>query len=468
MSAENSITIKINNKQNLAYKTILLRKFFCMVFFDASGRKLSIYIATVFGGLEAERDSIDAETCVYYGDPNCPLHFEISDNGCALIKSSKITDLTSSFYEQKDCINRVWGSCEECDERKAIEKLKAFYPSVHPKEEDLKIAADKILIFKQGDAITHRFVAVPGDFKKNSDLAYTLTGPKQGQRIAGVEAMNWVLTEVELTRPVLEKMLQIGIDFGTVNALTPDFTWYYAPPAGFVISEDSVMILGDKTEKNLIAGVADTTTVPFKEWVKHPNSINERKKSRFISKSVDNYSSELAKKKTIVASLLITNPHATNNRQFLLGLLVAFFLAFCADKTRINEYYQCLHKYCTMGDSCPCLTACNLISLFAPLLSIFTFLSLVMTPKRCIPDDYSQKRSKVIKLARIVGIALTAVAMVYTFVLWLIIPEFLSSFISCTTNLWIVGIGFIAPFLIHLGYLLICTLKFKRQIYNYL
>lgn len=478
MSTENAIMITLRNEQNGTYPCILLRKFFCMVFIDAKGKKLSLYTATVFGGLTADIDSLTKDTYVHYEAQKCKLRFEICDKESEIIKSIKISDLTSSFCKQTTHIEKVWGDCKECNEIDAKDKLKDLYPAAYETKNPI-IEAGGIYYFSQkGNGLTHEFIAVPGEFEKEERAAnkgvYSLTGPRDKQRTDGVEAMNWILTEIELADSVLEKRLQIIINFidnqnAQLHALTPDFTWYFAPPPSYVIGEQSEIKIGSEAKPNLIQGVSDTTTVRFKEWVDPPNSILERKKSRFLYKSVDSETAQkLSKTQSLIANLFITNPHAPANRQFLLGLLVAFLLSFCADKTRINEFYDCIHAYCTCGDQCICKTACNVISLFAPLLLVITFLSLIMAPKRCIPEEPQNIWKKILKISRFFGIILALVVTIYTFVAWPIFPNKMSLFFSCNVNLWILRVGYILPIVINGIYLGICVFKYKRQMYNYL
>ena len=46
------IRLRIFNPNNVQYEKIILRKFFNMVFFSEDGKKLTIYTATVFGGMQ--------------------------------------------------------------------------------------------------------------------------------------------------------------------------------------------------------------------------------------------------------------------------------------------------------------------------------------------------------------------------------------------------------------------------------
>ena len=50
------ISLQISNPSNATYKSILLRKFFLMLFIDADGKKIHAYIASVFGGLQGTTD----------------------------------------------------------------------------------------------------------------------------------------------------------------------------------------------------------------------------------------------------------------------------------------------------------------------------------------------------------------------------------------------------------------------------
>lgn len=54
------IKLRISNPDNEIYKSVLLRKFFLMLFID--GKRIHAYIASVFGGLQENSSETDKDS----------------------------------------------------------------------------------------------------------------------------------------------------------------------------------------------------------------------------------------------------------------------------------------------------------------------------------------------------------------------------------------------------------------------
>ncbi len=472
------IKLKIsNNFSNMVYKGVLLRKFFCMMFIDTSGRKLDIFIATVFGGIKKEIQNIDDVYSSVQCDPDCPcsLQFEFSSsNNEKLIKNISFNDKTQSFWDQTTCMEKIWGKCTAYNNQKEVNDLiKEKYPSLYPNGEEAIVDVSKTIYYiNQDDKKSHSCIVTQGEYQNKTDkTAYKYTLSNR-EKVNGLEAMNWIHTEINLTSNILNKTVLFSIELDKNKIYTPDFTWYFAPPAGFIVGKESHVKIGKaegRVEENCIQNVLDETTVVFNEWRDPPLAIEERKKSRVLFKSVPAIDAmNLSKDEFLAVSLNIINPHIPTNRQFFIGLLIAFLLAFCSDKTRINDFYNCLHEKCVCSEGlCYCMIICNSISILAPILLLCTFLVFILTPKKTFPPRIS-KNQRIFKAIRIVSIGSTFLLLFYVFGLWLVFPGILQIFINCKTNLLILILGFLIAMSSDIAYLIYSLLYLKRKIYNYL
>lgn len=472
-----NIELEISNPNNVAYKSIVLRKFFYMVFIDASGRKIYIYTATVFGGTNEDGgDPLKAYSLIKYNrDAPCSLQFNFTDDNQDLIEKISFFDITDSFCSQHECISKVWGTCEKLDSQKnVLDKRNEVYPNFNQdtyKSVPNSDAGHPVLYIEQGDSQSHKCIAIKGGFSnKESTSSYILSSPAEIQNscMVGIEFVNWIKTEIELKTSILNKRVSFSITFKDKGFLTPDFTWYFAPPAGYIVSSDSYVRVGDKSEKNAIQSVSDETTVPFKEWISPPESIDERRKSRVLIKAAPVTQSErLAEDKTLSVNLQVINPQGPSNRQFFIGLLVAFMLSFCADKTRADYYFLCLSMNCVCGDKCLCQNVCNAITIVVPILLLLSFVSYILTPQKAFPPR-PIKHQRLFLACRSVGLVAVILLVVYVYFLWLIIPGTMREIFNCFWNNVVLGVLAFVGATGNGVYIFCCLVILKRKIYNYL
>ena len=448
-----------------------------MVFIDADGQKLYLYIASVFGGTtEDYLTPEEAYVSIKHKDStSCSLDFEFSSTN-HLIDKIEFSDLTASFCDQPDYIEKVWGEVIHLTNESSIAKtLKDYYPSLYPdgKEASVDVSSHRVFRISQGDKKSHKCVVIEGIFNKQSNERYSLSSPfkETGNHcVDGIETINWIKVTIDLKSSVLNKPIQFSIVLEKDKIFTPDFTWYFAPPEGHVVSPESYVKIGDRQEKNAIQSVSDETTVHFKEWTSTPESIDERKKSRVLFKTGELVSNieKLSKEETLAVSLHLDNPQGAYNRQFFVGLLVAFLLSFCSDKTRINDYYTCLHQGCTCTTtSCICLSISNVLTIAIPILLLCSFLSIILAPKKAFPA-FPNWRQTLFKWLRTIGIAFTCLLIIYIYCFWLVFPAFMGAHISCAINQWVLLICSIIAFSANIAYLIYCLVFLKRKIYNYL
>lgn len=474
-----NIRLKISDVNNTAYKQIILRKFFNMVFFSADGKKLTIYTATVFGGMHENSGQTtgDGLISMYDEKAKCILRFQYEIENLRKTEKEKLLiefkDLTKNFYKQTEHIEKVWGKCERLENQTDLnEKLKELYPKANSVE--VGMPNDQVYYISEpekGEA--HRFITTCGEFKEENDSVskYSYKIKSKMEPVNGIEYMNWVKSEISLPESIFYKRFMFEIVFSDsdrVTYFTPDFTWYFAPPEGYQVDKDTAeldigMIKGNR---NCVQSVADDTTVHFREW-ESTESIDECKKVRV---DVKEYTSafrqhKLSDQGKLAVKFTIENPNRGANKQFLIGLLLAFLLAFCADKTRMNDFYLCLKNGCSCGGKCDCQRYCNLFSLLFPVVVLLTYLSLIFRLKLCIPINRG-KRYYAFYWFKIIGLIATLLLVLYAFGVWMVVdPERLRQIVkTCIDNWRIIAILTILSAMCNGVYLVYCIIFRKKKI----
>ena len=477
-----NIKLTIKNITDTDYKFILLRKFFCMVFFDDKGKKADVFIATVFGGMSEDKKN-DNILCPNYKGTPCSLKFEFSSDSDLIDKDHlAITDLTESFWEQSTWISSVWGECQKKERQSDISEL---LKNVYTDEYSGNISVPTInvdahwpfyYICDKSSADTHTCIVSNGDINiEEKQCQYTLSVLDKNL-VNGIEVMNWVKTEIPLRENILDDQISMTIELDGKNGAyyTPDFTWYFAPPYGYEVNQqDATLQYGSENEsRNKIQHVSDTTTVRFKEWDEAPYSILTRNKSRIIELKEELIKDPLYlsnHRKIRVSFKLQSDSGVHSNRQFIIGLIVAFLISFCADKTRMNDYYSCLQSVCSCGiEKCKCQWLCDLFSFLLPIAAVLAFVSLIFKTDKVLPAKMNRGAKIILSVLRLSGMTAAIILCLYMFVFWPIILPKLSIDISCQMNrmiLWIIlSIGMISNII----YIVFCAGKLKLKIWNYL
>ena len=468
------IRLKISNATDVEYEKIILRKFFNMVFFSEDGKKLTIYTATVFGGMHNAGEPKDRKFIpTYCTGSECILNFQYEIEGEQF--SVKFEDLTKSFCEQTDYVGKVWGKCEKIGNQTDLQgKLKQLYPDLT----DLNInvaAGSSYYMAEQGKTASHEFVATQGKYSiDEQENSYTLQSNADGHN--GLEYMNWIKSEISLSKSIFNKCFKFEIALNHSEKgvyYTPDFTWYFAPPNGYRVDKETAVVdIGDtKGNRNYVQSAADATTVYFREW-EVIELIEERKKVRVDLKEYTKIAEprELSDKGSITTKITVNNPDRGTNKQFFVGLLVAFLLSFCADKTRMNDFFACLQQGCNClqaGGLCYCQNFCNLFSLFFSIVVLLAYISWVFKLKPCVPV----KKSKFYYGwygVKTLGITLTILLIIYTFGLWMVAgPAFMRKLIStCAVNWWIIAVLTVLSLICNLAYIIFCTKFRKKQFFD--
>lgn len=484
-----TIILKITNVNNSAYPTIILRKFFNMVFVEPDGKTINIYTATVFGGAAKRvadsngNKKSDPEPKNDKGS-QCILKFSYEKGQC--VDKIVFSDLTKQYITQTDQIKKVWKNVTSLSTQEDIKAaLVSCYPEFYKPEEDIKLPDKSTLgsVIQIDDGLggsrSHTCIAAVGKctIEKGGEPSYTLYTPTNST--IGVEAINWIKTTIKLKNSILEDNQKVEFSIQLDNQseyYTPDFTWYFAPPTSYIVDAESAMLkIGKQNEEpNKVTRVADSTTVLFNEWVKQ-EYITERKKSRVsfgdvTAKDPYNFS---GKKIRVILSLI--NPGKHGNWQFFIGLIVAFLLSFCSDKTRLNDFLQlCQTNVCTAEkcvsiwgtNPCGCSTFCNFIGIVFPFLIICAFFAICFSRKRCIPNAKGLER--ILGVAKVVGLVATIVLMAYMYIGWLVLPQLVSKLVtSCYLNQLIILVLLLASLVGNGAYTLYCWICKKKNILDF-
>lgn len=465
------VDLKISNQNNKDYPLIILRKFFNMVFIEADGKTLHIYTAVVFAGAESE-NTVQNPYYHISGQKQCKLKFQYNVSNASATFEFK--DLTRSFLAQKECIEQVWGKCELIENQTYLtDKIQEYYPNINLPETPGISDSCTMAISEPKNGNSHSCVVQLGDVQKDQlrqKAEYTLSGHKY----SGLEAVNWIKTTISIGKndgSFLEKRVLFNISFDG-KMFTPDFTWYFAPPINYVVDVgEAEVVHGGTSEKNWVSTVADDTTVNFREWVE-TEDISQRKKARVNLKTLIASDQFGLSNKKISVKIGFSNPTKHENRQFFLGLIVAFLLSFCSDKTRLNDYLSCIRSFCMCTEACICDIIVNILGITMPIIIIMVFISVTLSPKVCFPHEI-RTYHKIIRFIRYLGIFLFLCLAIYVYGIWYLTPRSFWEFISKSFNICEINTGIIITlllccFILNLIYLIYSVAIKKRNILNYL
>lgn len=468
------ITLRISNPNNVQYEKIILRKFFNMVFFSEDGKKLTVYTATVFGGMQNTQDVQDGKLIPKYCDKvKCTLQFQYEMDD----KQASVTfqDLTESFWKQIDYVEKVWGKCKKLTKQAEVdEQLKKLYSDITTQ---ISMSDNKTVFYvaEQGKPVSHEFIATYGKFAIDHDK-YSYTLQSDSEVHDGLEYTNWIKSEIILPQSIFNKCFEFEIilEHNTKGVYyTPDFTWYFAPPEGYRVDKETAEVdIGDERGiRNYVQTLAEGTTIYFQEW-ENIELIAERKKARVDLKeyTAGLESHRLSDKGNIKTKLTITNPNQGANKQFFIGLIIAFLLSFCADKTRMNDFYSCLKQTCNCletGGVCYCENFCNIFSLFFPISVLTAYVSLMFRLKICVPVTRGRKYYW-FYVCKISGIALAIFFVIYVFGLWMVLGSGIMRKMikTCTANWVIIIILAVTSVLLNMIYIIYCTKVRKKKFFD--
>lgn len=294
-----TITYQMKNATPDLVNTVILRKFFQMVFVGQDRKSLHIYTASVVGGANNTPVSPQSscETAPHApSSANCmcsaPEQNDIAsivsnlkqlnqfymefdfivtgndNNDVISIQSEDITKGERNFLSQINFIKQVWGNeCEviQHDQAKLRARLESFLgntplPQV---EETASLAQEAVLWIedkKKKQEPGMRSIAVQGKFsatdfepdqKKTSSLSegserasYYIHVPTDIGIVDGIELVNWVKTTISFKHKFRDSNFNFCIQKDSlpeeqIYYFAPDFTWYFSPTIKSFIDNES-------------------------------------------------------------------------------------------------------------------------------------------------------------------------------------------------------------------------------------
>lgn len=381
-------------------RTIILRKFFQMVFVGTDKSSLHIYTALVAGSAPKDKCKEDSILVSDISRNNFRLNinFSVNKTDNNFIEKIYSEDITTSndqnsrgFIDQIDCIKRVWGSkCSIIHENKSAlkDKLKSICGT--DQSGDLDDLVGKKLLWiehdkrekKENDSL--KSLCIPAQVEmikgsvtkdnKNCEIeastSYTITKPDGIKLYKGIELVSWVRTTIKFTNKLCDKNINFilkNVDVGNVEYISPDFTWYFSPTPGSIIDnknsilevkrksnqknyncslieddpkcplKDEIFNLRSEKLQNGITSVPNLLTVDFEQWTQD-EKIKQRQKYRISSKDFLPNQHSLSEISEINIYIDTSDEHARGNRQFLVGIIISFLLAFGLDSARLQEF----------------------------------------------------------------------------------------------------------------------------------
>lgn len=382
-------------------KTVMIRKFFQMVFIGNDKKSLHIYTATILGassksisddndGDEFISDLADSEQF------RMRFEFAVGSNDNNEVLSIEHKDLTSTEHgllNEIDCVQKVWGEkCKillDCQSelKSKIEKITGKTDDGENEQSKFRnITADlakrKILWVEQKkngiEEKLLRSLSIPGDCQTVDDAqepnvrdgvalrkAYAISVPQDIELTKGMELVNWVQTTIEFKYAFDDTNLNYLIkkeikDEDKTVYLAPDFTWYFSPIVKSFIENRNCMV----EIKRGTRGGTETCSCPIQKTKrvfyssdKYQNSIdavpnkltvnfhhwdedekiNSRQKYRLSARDVLPTPRTFSEVSEISIFLDTSDEHNRGNRQFVLGVFISFALAFGIDSTRLAE-----------------------------------------------------------------------------------------------------------------------------------
>ena len=391
-----TITYNIQNVTPGLARSVMLRKFFQMVFMGNDRRSLHIYTATVIGA-SAQDKQTNHET--FLSDlgaiPEFRMKFSFligntDNNEIDSVVHEDITDGTHGFLDEIERIRKVWG--DECDiifdDQSRVAKLLRNVQRQESEEADEQLERQsavltnyKLLWTKQSRNGTPKpelsSLSIHGDYKNvpeetnlpsRDDIAkkasYTIGVPDIPSFPKGLELVNWVRTTIQFKFEIDDNNFNytlrrnISQDDET-RYLAPDFTWYFSPVVKSYIDNHNsivevkrtiaanesactcpiqknkkVFVANDKS-LNCIDAVPNKMTVDFHYWTEE--KIRLRQKYRLAAREILPTAETFDSLNEINIFLDTADEHSRGNRQFITSILLSFALAFGIDSARLAE-----------------------------------------------------------------------------------------------------------------------------------
>lgn len=425
---------------------IMIRKFFNMIFIGKEGETLNIYTAIIFSVGQNGHEN-------FFPTPaNMKLTLRFRYNG---IKQVRFSDKTDSFIDQSNLLSQIWGNCEVVDSVKIKEKIEARYSITLPDSSEFP---ERALLISGLNKMPQKYCIASGGHYSSwqSDNCYQLT---ENIKCFGLEQLSWIKSEIKLNNSIINGKLNFSIKLNipeNIKCYCPDYTSYVCTPKELVndLSETYVSICNKTPQPNLMQLLADGTALRFHEWI-YEEGIESCKRYRLRfdgQKSI-----ELGQKSNIAIEMAILElQEKQGNRQFFVGLLVAFILAHSSDWTRLSE----INKFVFRQYGFYIFTW--IYDFLFPLSIIMMYLTIIVPEERAIRNLNHISRI-LIKLSKRVGIIFSIVGLAIFFIVYPILKLFEIQFPNIVVLLLII-IGLVSSS----SYIMYSCKKQGLNIFNYL
>lgn len=286
-----TITYSIQNVTSELVHTVMIRKFFQMIFVGKDKKSLHIYTATVLGADRGHPEPSTSSSCeppAAFEEPGISFRSSLEDVRSFRMKFEfavgsaddnevldiRHEDLTSSekydFLNETECIRNVWGpKCRVIvnDQKALLEKYKLICPECEnnkPEETTAALAGHKVLWTEQKKSgLNDRYLkslSIAGKFEDVESpreqsardeiamrKAYVISVPHNVVIPKGIELVNWVRTTIQF-KYVIDDTEHNYIIKKSMDAenkciyYAPDFTWYFSPIMKSYIDHRNCMV----------------------------------------------------------------------------------------------------------------------------------------------------------------------------------------------------------------------------------
>lgn len=398
-----TIRLIISPNGLVSNEIIMIRKFFNMIFISPDGLSLHIYTAIAFS---AGKKDQKIDYFPSFNGNRFSLKFQYEN-----VERIRFTDLTESLFTQEKLLNKIWGNCNNLISEDQIKDVlkEMYFSDIYP---NLEFPQHALYISDSNKSKLYNSVVCEGKYVAwDTDHYFTLA---EKYKSDGLEYLNWIKAEVRLDHSLINNKLNFSIKFDIpkdIMCYCPDYMWYTCIPEELMndLSEAMVGICDKPSMPNLMQQLADKTALQLREWIIDEN-IDRCKRYRLL---FDGQNSELLNRKSYIsvtmAILQRRNKHG--NRQFFIGLLLAFLLAYASDWTRLNE----IQRYLFGSSIFSPFT--YIADVLFPLCIIMMYLSVIMPTVR-VTAGLKSRWQFIIKCCKILSIGATVLGLILFFVIF--------------------------------------------------
>ncbi len=283
-----TITFSMRNVTSELVHTVMLRKFFQMVFVGNDRKSLHIYTATILGASNQKLNQDCMADAEHYANEflsdfgtlkQFRMRFEFAigssdDNDvCSIMHEDLTAGSDYSFLNEIECISNVWGknmcSIIVNNQNSLLEKYKTISPDANVKGAEEQVVKQTAELSKysvlwtdqEKSGVERKYfqsLSVAGTFENVSEpqtptkrdeiamrKAYAISVPQDKTFPKGIEIVNWVRTTVCFKYSLDDADLNYSIkkeNQPDCFFIAPDFTWYFSPVVKSFIDSKNCLV----------------------------------------------------------------------------------------------------------------------------------------------------------------------------------------------------------------------------------